>query len=202
VRAARDGSEPRLQPTIARHRAQLRVDVAAGSLGVGLPVGVGIALSGKKLEQLPYRVWVLCGNSELAEGSVWEAFARAAHAQLDNLIAIVDVNRLGQSGETMLGWNLDAYPERARAFGWRALVIDGHRGNLGAKRARDLRRRSQYLEGMALGRPGFDDRVSERRRAVTLARHFREAEGLSIAQIAERLGRSPSTIKAYFYDQS
>jgi transketolase len=102
------------------------VDVATGSLGLGLPVGVGLALAGKALDRLPYRVWVLTGDSELAEGSMWEAFARAAHAGLDNLIAIVDVNRFGQSGETMLGWDTAAYAARARAFGWRALEVDGH----------------------------------------------------------------------------
>jgi transketolase len=102
------------------------VDVATGSLGLGLPVGVGIALAGKALDRLPYRVWVLAGDSELAEGSMWEAFARAAHAGLDNLVAIVDVNRLGQSGETMLGWDTATYAARARAFGWRAIEIDGH----------------------------------------------------------------------------
>jgi transketolase len=91
------------------------VDVATGSLGLGLPVGVGIALAGKTLDRLPYRVWVLTGDSELAEGSIWEAFARAAHAGLDNLIAIADVNRLGQSGETMLGWDTATYAARARA---------------------------------------------------------------------------------------
>jgi transketolase len=102
------------------------VDVATGSLGLGLPVGVGIALAGKALDRLPYHVWVLVGDSELAEGSMWEAFARAAHAGLDNLVAIVDVNRLGQSGETMLGWDTAAYAARARAFGWHAIEIDGH----------------------------------------------------------------------------
>jgi transketolase len=102
------------------------VDVATGSLRLGLPVGVGIALAGRQLDHLPYRVWVLTGDSELAEGSMWEAFARAGHARLENLIAIVDVNRLGQSGETMLGWNTGAYAARARAFGWRAIEIDGH----------------------------------------------------------------------------
>jgi transketolase len=102
------------------------VDVATGSLGLGLPVGVGIALTGKALDRSRYRVWVLAGDSELAEGSMWEAFARAAHAGLDNLVAIVDVNRLGQSGETMLGWDTAAYAARARAFGWRAIEIDGH----------------------------------------------------------------------------
>ncbi|HZB22949.1 MAG TPA: transketolase, partial [Gaiellaceae bacterium] len=102
------------------------VDVATGSLGLGLPVGVGLALAGKALDRLPFRVWVLTGDSELTEGSMWEAFARAAHAGLDNLIAIVDVNRLGQSGATMLGWDTAAYAARARAFGWRAIEVDGH----------------------------------------------------------------------------
>jgi transketolase len=102
------------------------VDVATGSLGQGLPLGVGVALAGKKLDRLPYRVWVLHGDSEMAEGSVWEAFEHAAYAKLDNLTAIIDVNRLGQRGETMHGWDLNSYAERARAFGWHAIEIDGH----------------------------------------------------------------------------
>ena len=102
------------------------VDVATGSLGQGLPIGVGVALAGQYLDQLPYRVWVLLGDSEMTEGSVWEAFQLAAHYRLSNLTAIIDVNRLGQRGETMLGWNLDTYVSRARAFGWQALEIDGH----------------------------------------------------------------------------
>ncbi len=102
------------------------VDVATGSLGQGLPIGVGVALAGKQLDRLPYRVWVLCGDSEMAEGSMWEAFEHAAHAGLDNLTAIIDVNRLGQRGETMHGWDLDSYLDRARAFGWHAIGIDGH----------------------------------------------------------------------------
>jgi transketolase len=107
---------PRIPPT----------DVATGSLGQGLPVAVGIALTGKKLDQLPYHVWALCGDSEMAEGSIWEAFQYAAWAGLDNLTAIVDVNRLGQTRETMLGWDLDGYAARARAFGWHPIVVDGH----------------------------------------------------------------------------
>jgi transketolase len=107
---------PRIPPT----------DVATGSLGQGLPVGVGIALAGKRLDALPYRVWVLCGDSEMAEGSIWEAFQHAGWAQLDNLTAIVDVNRLGQTRETMLGWDLDGYVARAEAFGWHAIPVDGH----------------------------------------------------------------------------
>src|SRR5205823_6436209 len=101
------------------------VDVATGSLGQGLPYGVGIALAGKRLDRLPYRIWVLLGDSEIAEGSQWEAFEHAAFYELDNLTAIIDVNRLGQRGETMHGWDLFSYSERARAFGWHAITIDG-----------------------------------------------------------------------------
>jgi transketolase len=102
------------------------VDVATGSLGQGVPYGVGIALAGKKLDRLPYRTWVLSGDSEVSEGSVWEAFEHAAFYELDNLTVIIDVNRLGQRGETMHGWDLDTYVDRARAFGWHAIAVDGH----------------------------------------------------------------------------
>ena len=102
------------------------VDVATGSLGQGLPISVGVALTGKRLDRLPYRVWCLCGDSEMAEGSMWEAFEHAGIHKLDNLTAIIDVNRLGQTGETMHGWDLDAYRKRAEAFGWKAIEIDGH----------------------------------------------------------------------------
>jgi transketolase len=102
------------------------VDVATGSLGQGLALGVGVALAGKRLDRLPCRTWVLCGDSEMAEGSQWEAFEHAAYYGLDNLTAILDVNRLGQRGETMVGWNLDVYAERAKAFGWHTIEIDGH----------------------------------------------------------------------------
>jgi transketolase len=102
------------------------VDVATGSLGQGLPISVGVAIAGKKLDRIPYRVWCLCGDSEMAEGSMWEAFEHAAFMGLDNLTAIIDVNRLGQRGETMHGWDLDSYANRATAFGWHAIEIDGH----------------------------------------------------------------------------
>jgi transketolase len=102
------------------------VDVATGSLGQGLPIGVGVALAGKYLDRLPYRVWVLCGDSEMAEGSMWEAFQHASYYKLDNLIAILDMNRLGQTRETMDGWNGDHYTARAEAFGWNTIQIDGH----------------------------------------------------------------------------
>ena len=102
------------------------VDVATGSLGQGLPDGVGVALAGKYLDRVPFRVWVLCGDSELAEGSIWEALDKAGHYELSNLIAIVDVNRLGQRGPTELGWDLDAYARRVEAFGAHAVQVDGH----------------------------------------------------------------------------
>src|SRR3954462_12228211 len=112
---------PRIPPT----------DVATGSAppgspGRGLPIGVGVAIAGRSLDKLPYRVWVLCGDSEMAEGSMWEAFQHAGWEELSNLTAIIDVNRLGQTRETMLGWDLDGYVRRIEAFGWNAIAIDGH----------------------------------------------------------------------------
>src|SRR5438105_10082619 len=85
-----------------------------------------MALAGKKLERLPFRVGVLLGDSEIAEGSQWEALEHAAYYELDNLVTIVDVNRLGQRGETMHGWDLNSYARRAEASGWNAIEIDGH----------------------------------------------------------------------------
>jgi transketolase len=102
------------------------VDVATGSLGQGLPIGVGVGLSGKYLDKLAYTVWVLLGDSEMAEGSIWEAFDHASFYKLNNMVAILDCNRLGQRGQTELGWNTEAYAARARAFGWNAIIIDGH----------------------------------------------------------------------------
>jgi transketolase len=97
-----------------------------GSLGLGLPIGVGLATAGRDLEQLPYRVWVLCGDTELAEGSIWEAAEQAGYARLDNMTAIVDVNRLAQRGPTRHGWDTAVYARQFAAFGWRTVEIDGH----------------------------------------------------------------------------
>jgi transketolase len=102
------------------------VDVATGSLGLGLPAGVGMAMAAMRLEDPPSRVWVLCGDSELAEGSMWEAFEQAGYGKLANLTAIIDVNRLGQRGETRHGWDTAAYARRISAFGWHTVEIDGH----------------------------------------------------------------------------
>jgi transketolase len=101
------------------------VDVATGSLGQGLAVGVGMALCAR-LDNLDYRTYVLMGDGECAEGAVWEAASLAGVNQLNNLIAIVDVNRLGQSQETAFGHNLAVYKKRFEAFGWRTEEIDGH----------------------------------------------------------------------------
>ncbi|HUG55796.1 MAG TPA: transketolase, partial [Candidatus Limnocylindrales bacterium] len=102
------------------------VDVATGSLGQGFPISVGVAWAAKRLTGAPYQVWALLGDSETAEGSVWEAFDRGGFEQLANLTAIVDVNRLGQRGPTQLEWDIDAYAARVEAFGWAAIAIDGH----------------------------------------------------------------------------
>ena len=101
------------------------VDVATGSLGQGLPIALGMALA-QRMDHLSARAWCLLGDSESAEGSVWEAMENASHHGARNLIGILDVNRLGQRGPTMLEWDLDAYAERARAFGWHVVDVDGH----------------------------------------------------------------------------
>jgi transketolase len=102
------------------------VDMATGSLGQGLPVGVGIALNAKYVDKLDHRTYVLLGDGESVEGSVWEAVELARHHRLDNLCAIVDVNRLGQSDPTMLQHDMEGYRARWAGFGWMALVVDGH----------------------------------------------------------------------------
>jgi transketolase len=102
------------------------VDAATGSLGQGLSIGVGMAINAKYLDKLPYRTYVLLGDSEMAEGSQWEAIQIASHYELDNLIGILDVNRLGQRGATMYGHDLEAYGKRIRSFGWKTLLVDGH----------------------------------------------------------------------------
>jgi transketolase len=102
------------------------VDVATGSLGQGLPIAVGIALAGKRLLDAPYHVWTLTGDSELAEGSIWEGLDHAGHEGLSGFTAIFDVNRLGQRGPTELGWDVDAYAARVEAFGCDPIVVDGH----------------------------------------------------------------------------
>src|SRR5256712_2083193 len=102
------------------------IDVATGSLGQGLPIAVGVALAGRKLDQLPYHVWTLTGDSELAEGSIWEGLDKAGYYGLSNFTAIFDINRLGQRGPTEYEWETDVYRDRVQAFGCRAIVIDGH----------------------------------------------------------------------------
>ena len=101
-------------------------EAATGSLGQGLSIGVGMALNAKYIDKLAYRTYVLLGDSEMAEGSQWESLQIASHYKLNNLIGILDVNRLGQRGETMYGWDLQAYERRISSFGWKTIVLDGH----------------------------------------------------------------------------
>lgn len=101
-------------------------EASTGSLGQGLSIGVGMALNAKYVDTLPYRTYVLLGDSEMSEGSQYEALEIAAYYRLDNLVGIMDVNRLGQRGETMYGHDLAVYEKRISSFGWETLVIDGH----------------------------------------------------------------------------
>lgn len=101
-------------------------DVATGSLGQGLSVGLGMALAADKLDKVGTYTWVFLGDSEMAEGQIWEAMELAAYYKCHNLKAIVDVNRLGQRGQTMLGHDLEVYKSRAESFGWSAYIVDGH----------------------------------------------------------------------------
>jgi transketolase len=116
------GSPLEGHPTMAFPYAE----AATGSLGQGLSVGLGMALNARYIDGLPYRTYVLLGDSEMAEGSQWEALQIAAHYGLDNLVAVLDVNRLGQRGETMYGHDLGAYTRRVGAFGWETFAVDGH----------------------------------------------------------------------------
>ena len=102
------------------------VDLATGSLGQGLPAGVGMAWAAKNVLKVPMKVWVLLGDSEMAEGSNYEAMELAGFYNLNNVVAIIDENRLGQRGPTMLQWHTEIFAERAKAFGWHAIVVDGH----------------------------------------------------------------------------
>lgn len=101
-------------------------EAATGSLGQGLSVGFGMALNAKHIDKLPYTTYVLLGDSEMAEGQVWEAMELAAYYNLNNLVAILDANRLGQRGETMYGHDIEVYDQKATTFGWNTIVIDGH----------------------------------------------------------------------------
>lgn len=102
------------------------IDVATGSLGQGLSCAAGMAYGGKYVDKASYRVYCLLGDGETAEGSVWEAAAFSSYYKLDNLLAIVDINRLGQSQGTQLEYHLDIYAKRFEAFGWHAICVDGH----------------------------------------------------------------------------
>jgi transketolase len=140
-------------------------EAATGSLGQGLGIGLGMALNASHLDHLPYRTYVLLGDSEMAEGSQWEAIQLAAHYKAANLVGIIDVNRLGQRGETMLGHDVDGYARRVGAFGWKTLVIDGH----------DMR---QILDA-------FVEAASERSRPVMIVARTLKGKGISFLENAD-----------------
>ncbi|XP_012686609.1 transketolase [Clupea harengus] len=102
------------------------VDVATGSLGQGLGVACGMAYTGKYFDKSSYRVYCLLGDGEMSEGAVWEAMAFASYYQLDNLVAILDINRLGQSEPAPLQHHVEKYQKRCEAFGWHSIIVDGH----------------------------------------------------------------------------
>ena len=101
-------------------------DAATGSLGQGIGIGIGYALNAKKFDKTNAYTYALLGDSELAEGSIWESVESAAYLGLNNLIALIDINRLGQRGETMRGYDINTYRQRFEAFGWNVITIDGH----------------------------------------------------------------------------
>ncbi|MBI2461044.1 MAG: transketolase [Candidatus Rokubacteria bacterium] len=139
------------------------VEVATGSLGQGLGIGAGMALAAR-LDGSDRAVFVLVGDGESAEGSTWEAVALASHYGLDHLVALFDINRLGQSGATMLGHDLGVYRRRLQAFGWRVIAIDGHdMGQIvrALRRARRGRGRPTAILARTVkgkGIPGVEDR--------------------------------------------
>lgn len=133
--AVAGGIKPRELNTLRKFGSRLEghptmrfpfTEAATGSLGQGLSIGVGLALNAKYLDKLPYKTYVLLGDSEMAEGSNWEAMMSAAHYKLNNLVAIIDVNRLGQRGETMFGKDAKNYQRKAASFGWQTIIVDGH----------------------------------------------------------------------------
>ncbi|MCI0633203.1 MAG: transketolase [Actinobacteria bacterium] len=148
------------------------IDVATGSLGQGLPIALGMALA-MRIDGVGARVWCLLGDSEAAEGSVWEAMANASHHGVDNLIAILDVNRLGQRGPTMLEWDVETYAARAAAFGWHAVIADGH-----DVEAID----GAYREAEGAGRPAIVIAKTEKGHGVSFLENAEGWHGKALSQ--------------------
>jgi transketolase len=165
------------------------VDVATGSLGQGLAVGFGMALA-MRMDGTDSRVWVLLGDSEMAEGSVWEAMEAIGFHGAGNVSAILDMNRLGQRGPTMHGWNADVFRDRAEAFGWSAREIDGH----------DVTQIDRaYRDAIADERPTFIVARTQKGHGVSFLEdrdgwHGKAVPGDQLAAAVDELGGSPDLI--------
>jgi transketolase len=165
------------------------LDVATGSLGQGLAVGFGMALA-MRMDGTDSRVWVLLGDSEMAEGSVWEAMEAIGFHGAGNVTAILDMNRLGQRGPTMHGWNADVFRDRAEAFGWSAREIDGH----------DVTQIDRaYRDAIADERPTFIVARTQKGHGVSFLEdrdgwHGKAVPGDQLAAAVDELGGSPDLI--------
>jgi transketolase len=177
------------------------VEVATGSLGLGLPFGVGLALAARHLDRTAARTWVLCGDSEMAEGSVWEAIEHAGWARLSHLTAIVDVNRLGQTGPTRHGWDVSAYQRRFAAAGWHTAVIDGHDLSAISDAYREARRAEQPSAVIARTHKGSgasetDDAAGKHGKPLddpdTAIDELGDIEPMHVRPLAPRLVTSPA----------
>ncbi len=171
------------------------VDVATGSLGQGMPIAVGMALAAKRLWDAPFHIWTLVGDSESAEGSIWEGFDLGGHESLVNVTPILDVNRLGQRGPTELEWDTDAYAARIEAFGWEAIVIDGHdvaEIDDALARARDASRPTAIVARTIKGKgvSFLEDKPGWHGKALN-----REEEKKALAEIGDEPSRSFETPK-------
>ena len=190
------------------------VDVATGSLGQGMPIAVGIALAAKRIWKAPFHVWTLVGDSESAEGSIWEGFDLAGHEGTENITAILDVNRLGQRGPTELEWDTDAYAARIEAFGWDALVIDGHdlaQIDDAFTRARDASRPTAIVARTVKGKgvsfladkPGWHGKTLDPEQTTQALAEIGDAPSRSFATLAPDPWRPPAptaaapSLKAY-----
>lgn len=171
-------------------------EAATGSLGQGLSIGLGMALAAKHVDQLDYRTFVLLGDSEMAEGSNWEAIQLAAHYHLDNLVGIIDVNRLGQRGETMYGHDIEAYRKRIEPFGWRTILVEDGHDHQQVLEAFDQAVASDGRPTMLIARTVKGQGVSFL--ADTNGRHGKALDDDELKKALQELGETDSSLRGAF----